>query len=130
MIHGPSGSAGFAGLGDQCAQGHSADDAVSPGKVGRFRPHAQGELADDGAPVGDDEFGQPEVFAGIDRVQAVAQDGDGKPTGVDGRPVRLGIDPQGQAADHRDAVSRQRGAQVGGDAISVIGGAPGSHHRN
>ena len=129
MIDRPAGAAGFAGFGNQRAAGYAADDAVAAGKVGGIGPRAQGKLADYGAPFGQDSLRQAPVFPGVHRIQSVAQHGNRPAAGIDRGPVGGGVNPHGQAADHHHAAPGQGGAQVGGNAASVVGGPPGADHR-
>ena len=70
-----------------------------------------------------------EIFRGIGPVQAAAQDRQGAPAGFQGLLVGGGVDAPGQSAHHRHSPGRQAPGQAPAGLQTVVGGAPGAHHR-
>ena len=81
------------------------------------------------APLPGDLLIEFEVFRGVDHVQAAAQHRQGAAAVFQGPLVGGGVDAPGQSAHHRHSPGRQGPGQAPAGLQTIVGGAPGPHHR-
>src|SRR5689334_7247815 len=101
-LGGDGGTGVLSALHDQDTEAHAADDAVADGEVLGKCGGAHGEFGDD-EPARGELTGELPVLAGVDDVDAAAEDGDGIGGAAERSLVSGGVDSTGHAADDGEA---------------------------
>ena len=123
---GDAGAAELSGFDHQDAARQAADDAVAQGEIVRIGAGGERKFADQRAAQFEDLLAELAIFAGIDDIDAGAEDGDGASAGLHGSLVGDGVDAAGHAADDDQAAVGEVLREPLGHAEAVGRGVAGA----
>ena len=112
------------------ARARPGDDPVAPREVRLAVRLSRRQLGDEGSSGGDEASGQVPVTWRVDPVERRRQHRHAAAPGRDRRQVRLSVDPDRQAAHHRDAGTRQLVGDLRRACPTVAGRSPGADDRH